>query len=423
MRLTAVSLIALLSLSLTTQETPAARVQRTVADARFAAAMAAIDRDHDRLVSEIVTLTEIPAPPFKEDARGAAFLEMLRASGLSDVERDPEGNVMGVRRGTGPAGRPLVAIAAHLDTVFPEGTDVRVKRQGTRLTAPGVGDNSRSLAVLLAMIRAMDTAKIQTASDILFVGDVGEEGLGDLRGVKYVFKTGKYKDRITQFITVDGSGPGDDITIGAVGSRRYRVTFTGPGGHSYSAFGLVSPAFAMGAAMQRLSTMKVPDSPKTTFNVGVVGGGTSVNSIPNAMWMEVDMRSESPVELEKVEAAFLTMVRESVDAENRARSTAEGSIRADVKLIGARPSGRTPPGAALAVIAMQSALAAGLRPTFSYSSTDANLPISLVIPSVRLSSGGTGDRAHTLDEWIDVEKGASLQGIRALLATLLAAAG
>jgi len=417
------SLVLLFALAPTAQETPAARIKRLAADARVTAAMTAIDRDHDRLVSEIITLTEIPAPPFKEDAKGAAFLRMLQQTSLTDIERDKEGNVMGVRRGTGAAGGPVVVIAAHLDTVFPEGTDVRVKREGTRLVAPGVGDNTRSLAVLLAMIRAMDEASIRTPGDILFVGDVGEEGLGDLRGVKHLLKEGKYKDRITQFIALDGSGPGEDIVLGGVGSRRYEVTFKGPGGHSYTAFGLVNPAFAMGNAIQRLSAVRVPVSPKTTFSVGRVSGGTSVNSIPKDVAMEVDMRSESPLELEKLEAAFLALVKASVADENRARSTAEGAITADVKLIGARPSGRTSPDTPIARFAAEAVTASGLTPAFSFSSTDANLPISLGIPALRLNSGGNSDRSHSLEEWIDVEKTASVRGIRIVLLTLLACAG
>jgi tripeptide aminopeptidase len=405
-----------------TQDTPDARVQRVVADSKFGAAMAAIDRDHDRLVSEIIKLTEIPAPPFMEDKRGAAYLELLRAHKLTDVERDQIGNVMGIRRGTAPAGGPLVAILAHLDTVFPEGTDVTVKRSGTRLTAPGVGDNTRSLAVLLAMLRAMDEANIRTASDILFVGNVGEEGLGDLRGTKFLLQKGKYKDRIKQFIAVDGSGEGGSIVTGAVGSKRYRVTFKGPGGHSYGAFCLVNPAFAMGAAMQKFSTVTVPSSPKTTFNVGVVGGGTSVNSIPFETWMEVDMRSESPLELEKLETTFLMMIRQATDDENKARSTKEGAVTADIKLVGDRPSGQTPRTAPIVQMAMAAAKAAGLTPNLSFSSTDANVPISMGIPAIRLASGGTSDRAHAPEEWIDVEKTSSLKGIRVLLATLLAVA-
>jgi acetylornithine deacetylase/succinyl-diaminopimelate desuccinylase-like protein len=385
--------------------------------------MAVIDRDHDRLVSEIIRLTEIPAPPFLEDKRGAAYLEMLRASGLTGVERDEIGNVMGLRRGTAPEGGPVLAVVAHLDTVFPEGTDVTVKRQGTRLSAPGIGDNTRSLAVLVAMIRAMNEAKIQTTGDILFVGNVGEEGQGDLRGTKYLLQKGKYKDRIKQFLAVDGSGSGESIANGAVGSKRYRVAFKGPGGHSYGAFGIVNPAFAMGAAMQKLGTITVPRTPKTTFSVGVVGGGTSVNSIPFEMWMEVDMRSESPLELEKVETQFLMLVKQAAEDENKARSTASGRVTADIKLIGDRPSGETPVTSPIASTAAATLRALGMTPNFSYSSTDANFPISLGIPALRLTSGGSGGGSHALEEWIDVEKTASLKGIRALLGTVLTLSG
>src|SRR5262245_26773040 len=294
-----VSVVTFLALLLVQSSQPPsadAAVKRVVDHPLVVQAMAALDRDHDRMVREIITLTEIPAPPFNEAARGQAFLAMLKDAGLTNVERDPEGNVMGLRKGTG--GGPLVAIAAHLDTVFPEGTDVKVKRDNTRLAAPGVGDDTRSLAVLLAIVRAMNAARIETTSDILFVGDVGEEGKGDLRGMKYLFTKGPYRDRIKTFISIDGSGSGEDITHGAVGSKRYRVTFKGPGGHSYGAFGLVNPAYAMASAIQKFSKLTVPSSPKTTFNVGVVGGGTSVNSIPFESWMEIDMRSEAPAELQ-----------------------------------------------------------------------------------------------------------------------------
>jgi acetylornithine deacetylase/succinyl-diaminopimelate desuccinylase-like protein len=403
------------------QSPPAAAVQRVVDHPKLRIAMDTIDRQHDRLVADIIALTEIPAPPFKEDARGAAFLKMLRAHNLTDVERDAEGNVMGVRRGTG--GGPLIAVAAHLDTVFPEGTVVRVTREGTRLAAPGVGDNTRSLAVLLAIIRAMDAARIQTASDILFIGNVGEEGPGDLRGMKYLFQRGPYTDRIGMFIAMDGAGGGDDITHGAVGSRRFRVTFTGPGGHSYGAFGLVNPAFAMGNAMRKFGGIQVPSSPKTTYSVGVVGGGTSVNSIPFESWMEVDMRSESAAELQKVEAQFRAAMQQAVDEENQARSTAQGRIAVDLKLIGDRPSGQTPRDSAIVETAAAVVRAMGRTPRFSVSSTDANLPISLGIPAITIDSGGRGGRAHALDEWIDVEKTSSLEGIRSALTLLLTLAG
>ena len=400
---------------------PDAAVARLRADARFATAMATIDREHDRLVRDIITLTEIPAPPFKEDRRAAAYLAMLTQHGLADVHQDEVGNVMGIRRGTG--GGPLIAIAAHLDTVFPEGTDVTVKRDGTRLSAPGIGDDTRSLAVLLAMIRAMDAATIQTRSDILFIGNVGEEGLGDLRGVKHLFLKGRYKDQIKMFISMDGAGGGDDIVHGAVGSKRYRATFKGPGGHSYGAFGLVNPAFAMGNAIQKFAQMKVPATPKTTFNVGVVGGGTSVNSIPFENWMEVDMRSESPVELEKLETTFLTLMTQAVAEENAARSTRQGPVSVDNRIIGDRPSGQTPRDAPIVQTAAAAIRAIGMTPTYSFSSTDSNIPISLKIPAITIDSGGRGGRAHALDEWIDVEKTSSVRGIEAALLMLLTLAG
>src|SRR5690606_19223780 len=279
-----------------------AAVRQLLDSPQFKTASAFIEKDHPRFVKELIELTEIPAPPFKEERRAKAYLEMLRASGLSDVEMDAEGNVMGLWKGSGAPG--LVAVVSHLDTVFPEGTDVTVKRDGTRLNAPGVGDNTRGAALMLAVIRAMQAGRFQTASDILFVGNVGEEGEGDLRGVKFLMQKGKYKDRITQFIAIDGGQQGS-ITRGGVGSRRYRVTFTGPGGHSYGAFGLVSPAFAMGNAIAKFSRIKVPEQPKTTFNVGVVSGGTSVNSIPFEMQMVVDMRSTDCGELKKVDDQFL----------------------------------------------------------------------------------------------------------------------
>ena len=419
-----VALCAALTLSIAilhAQQAPDAVVAGVRAHPKFKAAMAALDKDHDRLVREIIALTEIPAPPFKEDARAKAYLQMLRAHGLTDVEQDPEGNAMGLRRGSG--GGPLIAIAAHLDTVFPEGTDVTVKRDGTRLLAPGIGDDTRSLAVLLAMIRAMDAAGIQTTSDILFIGNVGEEGPGDLRGVKYLLQKGKYKDRIRMFVSMDGAGGGEDVVRGAVGSKRYRVTFKGPGGHSYGAFGLVNPAFAMGNAIRKFSQLTVPRDPKTTFNVGVVGGGTSVNSIPFESWMDVDMRSVSPAELAKLEAGFKRAVQEAVDEENAARAISQGRITADLKLIGDRPSGETSHDAAIVQTASAAIQAAGMKPTFSFSSTDSNIPISLGIPAITIDSGGRGGRAHALDEWIDVEKTASLRGIEVAMTILLALAG
>ena len=265
-----VLLVVLFCSHLAAAQSPDIVAGRLMGNSKFKEAMDFMAGDHDRVVKETIQLTEIEAPPFKEAKRGQAFLEMLKQHGLANVEMDAEGNVMGLRKGTGDG--PLIAVAAHLDTVFPEGTDVKVKQQGTRLSAPGIGDATRGLAVLLALLRAFDAAKVQTRSDILFIGNVGEEGLGDLRGVKHLFQKGPYKDKLKMFISIDGVGSGSSITNGALGSKRYRVTFKGPGGHSYGAFGLVNPAYALGNAMQKFSAMKVPSTPKTTFSVGVVGG-------------------------------------------------------------------------------------------------------------------------------------------------------
>jgi tripeptide aminopeptidase len=384
----------------------------------FKTATAFIEKEQPRFVKELIELTEIPAPPFKEERRAKRYLEMLRETGLSDVEMDAEGNVMGVRRGSGGG---MVAVVAHIDTVFPEGTDVKVKRDGTRLMAPGVGDNTRGAALMLAVIRAMDAAKFQTAKDILFVGNVGEEGEGDLRGVKFLMQKGKYNDRITQFIAIDGGDQGS-ITRGGVGSRRYRVTFKGPGGHSYGAFGLVNPAYAMGSAIAKFSKIQVPAQPKTTFNVGLVSGGTSVNSIPFEMEMVIDMRSVDCGELKKVEDQFLAVVRESVDEENKVRSTREGRITADPKLIGDRPCGETSLTAPIVQLTTASVKAFGLTPSYGISSTDSNLAMSLGIPAVTIGRG-PGARAHALDEWTEVEPKADVKSVQVAMTIILAIAG
>jgi acetylornithine deacetylase/succinyl-diaminopimelate desuccinylase-like protein len=267
----------------------------------------------------------------------------------------------------------------------------------------------------------MDAAKIVTRRDILFVGNVGEEGEGDLRGIRFLMNKGKYKDRITAVMAVDGSET-TEITRGGVGSRRYRVTFKGPGGHSYSAFGLVNPAFAMGGAIARFSRVQVPASPKTTYSVGVVSGGTSVNAIPSEVRMDVDMRSESCAELQKLDAAFLRIVREAVDEENAARSTKQGAITADPKLIGERPCGETPVDHPFVQAAAAAVRAFDGTPTFTFSSTDANIPMSLGIPAMTIGRGGPGGRQHSPDEWTDVDPQLNARSLQLLLAILLAVA-
>lgn len=393
-------------------------VQRVAKSANYTALVKQLDAEHDRIVDEIIKLVEIPAPPFKEAERAKAYHDMLRVAGLQDVEIDAEGNAMGLYRGSGPTGGPVLVLAAHLDTVFPEGTPLKVRREGSKLYAPGIGDDSRSLAIILAYARAMKDKNIRPRTDILFVGNVGEEGPGDLRGVRYLLTKGKYKDRVKAFLSMDGTDP-ERVVNGGVGSRRYRITYKGPGGHSYSAFGLVNPMVAMGQTVTELYKMTVPAKPKTTFAASVTGGGTSVNSIPNEVFMEFDFRSESPVELTKVEQRFLTIVQASTDAENAARATSDGKIVAETKLIGDRPAGITAESAAITQIAAAAIRAKGLKPQLVSSSTDANLPMSLGVPALTIGSGGSGGRAHSLDEWIDVEKDQSVKGMSTGLLMLL----
>ncbi len=392
-------------------------IRQVMASETYRKAVATLTAEHDRTVEDIVTLTETAAPSFQEETRAGAFRAMAEAHGLRNVTIDAEGNVIGMRPGVGNG--PLVCIAAHLDTVFPAGTDLTVRREGTKLFAPGVGDDTRSLAVLLAWLRAMDAAGVQTRADLLFVADVGEEGPGDLRGMRHLFQKGPYKDRISAFITVD-SPDMDHIAIGGGGSKRYRVT---PGGHSYGAFGLVNPMFAMADAIARLGRVSVPATPKTTYSASVTGGGTSINSIPNSVWTDFDLRSEAPAELARLEATFLDLVARSVEAENAARSTRNGLITTDILKIGDRPAGHTDEASDLVRLAHAAISAHGFNPGFETSSTDANIPMSLGSPAIKIGSGGSGGRAHSLEEWIDVAPEASVRGMAAGLATVLAVAG
>lgn len=400
-----------------------ALARQVVSDPAFRAAVAAYDRDFERFVADLIKLTEIPAPPFGEGPRAQAFMAMLKDAGLANVEQDAEGNVMGLWKGKAGNAVPLLAVAAHLDTVFPEGTDVKVKRSGTRLMAPGIGDDTRGVAFMLALIRAMRDGKVQTSGDILFIGNVGEEGPGDLRGVRYIFNKGPWKDKIKRFITIDG-GNLDIVTNSGLGSLRYKVTFKGPGGHSWGAFGTVSPAFAMGNAIAAFGELKVPKSPKVSYNVGVVSGGTSVNSIPFEVAMEVDMRAVDPAALKDIDAKFKKIVADAVDKENAARSTANGKITADIKLIGDRPSGTLNPESP---VLKQLAATMGVFdkvPVWETNSTDANLPISLGIPAFAIgrSSGGKGGRGHSLDEWVDVEKTQAVKDFEVAAAMILSMA-
>ncbi len=405
-------------------QTAPAQADRTlkaiVSSASFGKAVIALNAGHERWVEDIITLTEIPAPPFKEAARAKAYLEMFRNRNLSDVEIDKEGNVLGLRKGRG--GGRLIIVSAHLDTVFPEGTVVKVRREGDKLRAPGVGDDSSGLATQLQYIDALDAARIKTRDDILFVGTVGEEGLGDLRGVRHLLTKGKYKGRAAAFFSLDGSG-GDTITTGGAGSKRYRISFKGPGGHSYGAFGIVNPMVAMSQAVVDLYKVTVPKSVKTTYAASVVGGGTSVNSIPDEVWMDFDLRSESAAELATLEQKFLTIIDGAAQNENAARSIRDGKIRAEKKVIGDRPAGQTAASSDIVRHAEAAYRSEGIKLKFQASSTDANLPMSLGIPAVTMSRVVNGGRAHAPDEWIDVGKAPNVQLRKIGLATIIATAG
>lgn len=395
-------------------------VAAITADPAFRAAHAHLAGTHDRFVAEIIRLTEIPAPPFKEERRAEAMREAFAAHGLQAVEIDAEGNVTGLRPGAGPANdRPLIAVAAHLDTVFPEGTDVTVRREGTKLFAPGIGDDTRGLAALLAFVRALDAAGIATAADLLFVADVGEEGKGDLRGVRHLFTKGPYAGRIDAFFTIDGIETGD-LNTGAVGSRRLRLTFRGPGGHAMMAFGTVNPAHALADVVAGMARMTVPAAPLTTFCVSLIGGGHAINAIPEQVWMEIDLRSESPEALARLEADVLGLARAAIAAET---ARGQGAIALDTALLGDRPAGATAPDAAIVTASLDAIRAFGFTPSTGPSSTDANIPMSLGIPAVKFGHGGAGGRAHSLEEWIDVDPDLSVRGLAAALAAILGTAG
>ena len=385
------------------------------------AAHAKIAADYDKTVAEVIELTEIPAPPFKETARAQRVQEKFTALGLENVHVDAVGNVIGTRPGKDRAAKALM-VAAHLDTVFPPDVPIKVRREGDTLHAPGIGDTTVTVAALLTFVRAMDAGKVQTPRDIIFVANVGEEGQGDLRGIRHIFSASPLKPRIGDFISFDGSTVGR-ITNSAVGSRRYRVAFKGPGGHSYGAFGLVNPMVAMAGTVSGMYTISIPQDVKTTYAASTIAGGTSVNSIPNLILAEFDMRSASPANLKTVETRFLQIIEESVAAENAARDTRYGKISAVPELIGDRPAGTTPASDPLVQAAAKVLTASGYDATLTASSTDSNIPISMGIPAITLSAGGGGFRAHALDEYISVERVAFVKGLTTAFDIVVAAAG
>lgn len=390
-----------------------AAYEAIVGNAKVKAALESIKADDAAAFAEQKRITEIAAPPYKEKVRAEYYLKRMQELGFKDASIDAEGNVIALRKGTG-GGRPKLAIAAHLDTVFPEGTDVTVKEKDGVVVGPGIGDDARGLVALLAIIKAMNTNGLATVGDILFVGDVGEEELGNLRGMKALFRD---HTNIDGFISIDGLGI-DRVVNQATGSHRYEMIFKGPGGHSFQEFGLPSAIHAMGRAIAKISDLQTPSDPKTTFTVGTVSGGTSVNAIAAEARMAVDMRSNSTDELLKLEAKLLDLVKQAVSEENARWKT--DKLTVEIKLIGDRPAGMVAADSPVVVAAQKSVMAVGgaQKVLLVGSSTDSNQPMSLGIPAVTIGGGGEGGNWHSRNEWykpVDAWLGPQ----RALLAILM----
>jgi tripeptide aminopeptidase len=388
--------------------------RRLIARTDIAAAVDALKAREPAILDDQAALSEIPAPPFKEAARAEAVRQRFVAAGLSDVRLDAIGNVLGVRHGRSP--RPHIVLSAHLDTVFPEGTDVRVTRTGPVLKGPGIGDDARGLAVLIAVAKALSSPSIKLAGTVTFAATVGEEGLGDIRGARHLVNT-ELAGTMDAFVSIDGIGL--DVTNVGVGSRRYKVTFAGPGGHSYGAFGTANPIHALGRAVAAVSDLTVPASPRTTFNVGRIGGGTSVNAIPFEAWFEVDLRSADAAALAALDARFKTLIDHAVAAEN-ARWNKPGQVTATLTVVGDRPAGATAESAAIVRAARSATAAVGERLVLREGSTDANAAMYKGIPAITIDGGGSGSGAHALDERFDSTD--SWKGtVRAFLLTVLLA--
>ncbi len=383
-------------------------------DEKVQQALAFLKEDNDRTTEEQIALTAIPAPTFHEQTRGEEYKRLLLELGIDDVETDETGNVFGVRKGTEDG--PSLVVSSHLDTVFPEGTDTVAKEKDGKFFAPGIADNGRGLAAVLTLIRALNHAGILTQGDIIFGATVGEEGLGDLRGVKALFQ---HRNDLDGFISIE-PGPPEVTTYLAAGSRRYKVTYSGPGGHSFGAFGLPSAAHALGRAVAMISEIQVPKEPKTTFNVGTLSGGTTVNTIAAKAEMLLDMRSTSPEELAKLEEKALQMIRQAEFDEN-ARWDSQ-ALKVTIEKVGDRPAGSQSADALIVQASLGADEALGFESVLDKpSSTDSNVPISLGIPALTLGGGGDFDGIHTLGEYFNPTE--AYVGPQKILLTMLALVG
>lgn len=373
-----------------------------------------------RTLETQIELAKIPAPPFQERERAEWMRRHFLEMELEEVHEDEAGNIVARLPGAADSGGPPVLVAAHLDTVFPAGTDLTPHHQGSRIHAPGITDNARGLAALLAIARAGVEAGACTARPIILAATVGEEGAGDLRGVKHLFRGGSPYRHAAAFISLDGSGLGR-IVMRAVGSRRLRVTARGPGGHSWADRGTPNPVQALGAAVQALGEHRPPPDAPASLTIARIQGGMSVNSIPAAAWMEIDLRAEDGGVLARMEADVRVAVAASSEAEGRNRAGAGDELTLLVEVIGDRPSGEADAASGLVRLALGVTEALGERAELSAASTDANVPISLGIPSVTVGAGGDSGGVHTTDEWYDNRRGAI--GVERALLLVVGAAG
>ena len=365
---------------------------------------------------EQARLTEIPAPSFQESERAAAVKVLLSAVGL-EVSTDKAGNVIGLLRGE--SDKELVILSAHLDTVFPAGTDVKVHRDKSRMTAPGISDNGAGLVALVAVARALHEARIQPRRTILFVADVGEEGEGNLRGMRALVDA--YRERLKAVIVLDGSSI-DHVTTKALASRRVEVVITGPGGHSWSDFGIPNPINALVRGSVRFINTRVPSSPRTTYNLGQIEGGTSVNSIPHEARLKVDLRSEGDDELIRLESALRDCIAAGIrDEMETARDRSKGKLEWRLDLLGSRPGGELAPNSPLLATLRAADEAVHNQSRLERASTDANIPLSLGIEAIAIGAGGNGGGAHSLQEWY--ESDGRETGLQRVLLTLLGASG
>ncbi len=395
-------------------EQPAQQLVARLAEMRSVHDAFAWFRSHSReLEDRQMEVTAIPAPPWGEAARSEWLKARFEELGLSDVHQDELGNVFGIRPGI-TSDAPHIALSAHLDTVFPPGTEITVTREAGKLYGPGISDNGSGIVALLAIAGAMRDAAIANRAPILFIGSVGEEGEGDLRGMRHIFQQRRWLDSIATVIAIDGAGT-DTIIAEGLGSRRYEITITGVGGHSWSDFGVANPIVALARVVDRFTRTPVPTAPKTTFNIGTIHGGTSVNSIPQTATMRVDTRSASVEELDKLERALRESL-EQVVAAMPGRNRKE-TLTSEVKIIGDRPAADLPLDSRLleSIRAVDAQLNNVAR--IQRASTDANIPLSLGREALAIGAGGSGGGAHTLHEWYD-PAGRDLGLKRILLLTL-----